>query len=131
MRRFLISLALCLIAGRAGAQTPNASTLAAPLPAATPAASAPVSAILLCRDQSAGSAWSNRSLTVAVGDTVQFMMEPPGAAVPSTLNVLVNGKHVQVSSGGPLSFVADQAGIWQVQLDTTGLVSNLLTVIAR
>lgn len=122
----LFSLAICTFAF---AQTaPSASTLAAPQPLPTVAAS-PVSAILMASTSS--QTWTPGPLKVSVGTVVSFILLPCGTPYPSTLTVNVNGQTLSFSSSGALSFTANIAGVWNVQLATPGFVSNTVTVTAH
>jgi hypothetical protein len=122
----LFSLAICTFAF---AQTaPSASTLAAPQPLPTVAAS-PVSAILMASTSS--QTWTPGPLKVSVGTVVSFILLPCGTPYPGTLTVKVNGKDLSFSSGNALSFTADTAGVWNVALDMNGFFSNIVTVTAR
>ena len=129
--KYIIALILLSVALPAQAQTaPKASSIVAPQAIATPAP-APTVVIMLARDATANGPWSNSTLSVPVGDTVEFTLEPPGVPLPSTLAVSANGVVAKYGTGAPMGFVADEAGIWRLRIVQPGYSSNELTVTAR
>ena len=107
---------------------PDASTLVAPTP--VPSVSpTPVTALLLASTPS--QQWTPGPLSVSIGAVVSFMLAPCGTPYPATLTVLVNGRALSFSGGGALSFTANVAGIWNVQLATPGFTSNTVTITAQ
>lgn len=131
MKRILLVLcATAFLARSAFAQTPpNASTLAAPQPLPT-AMATPVSAILMASTPSVK--WTpGPLLNVSVGTVVSFVLLPCGTPYPATLTVNVNGQLLSFSSGTALSFTANVAGVWKVQLATPGFSSNIVTITAQ
>lgn len=133
MKSTILTITLLLFALPAFAQTPvPASSLATPEPIATATPAPPVVAIIVASVN--GGPFRAGSFNIHKGDVMTFKLLPPTSAFDAdnpAITVKVNGRDLQFPSGTPASISADEAGVWTVQLDMAGYVSNQITVTAE